>query len=164
MLLGDLGGFSCVTFSPLPGLARPHVLFSSCLWGVPRIFNSNLTNEYWAMHNHHHNQFTAHLSRIACMAFLSMLWIVACVRASWHVGLTAYKMRQDLTATGNIVCDEEKESANAAVDGSTNCTDARKAKMHAHLCVLYLPKMQSMALHHVRHGHDLHECMHASGL
>ena len=80
-----------------------------------KIFMSNLTNEYWAMPNHNHNHFTAHLSHVACIIILSMLWIVACVRASWHVGLTAYKMRQDLTATGNVLGDEEKQSADAAV-------------------------------------------------
>ena len=80
-----------------------------------KIFKSNLTNEYWAMPNHNHNHFTAHLSHVACIIILSMLWIVACVRASWHVGLTAYKMRQDLTATGNVLGDEEKQPADAAV-------------------------------------------------
>ena len=79
-------------------------------------FMKILTNEFWALCNHH--QIAQHFCSILGFFVLCLLWIVACIQGMWHVGLTAVRMRRDVMTQSQSVTSHiiNLVQMNAAVD------------------------------------------------
>ena len=92
-------------------------------------FMKILTNEFWALCNHH--QIAQHFCSILAFFVLCLLWIVACIQGMWHVGLTAVRMRRDVmtqsqSMTSHIINPVQMNAAVNVID----VIQSRQSCMH----------------------------------